>query len=210
MAKLRSGILGQVRGKVAGVVGGQWKDVNYVREFVKPANPNTAAQQTQRGKFGDCVAFAKPLVGPIFNVYTDIFFKGMSGFNAFIKSNIQHFTAVPDLPSVKVTEGKLYMGVVTITAASAAGNQVDFTWGVATGNNGADDDKIFAVAYNTMTGATAFMAAEDERDQGAVGSSISIGISVADLIHVFLFAIKKSGTVVTMVSDSHHDSMVGA
>jgi hypothetical protein len=210
MGKLRSGILGQIRGKVAGVVGGQWKDVNYVREFVKPANPNTAAQQTQRAKFGDCVSFARPLVGPVFNAYTDIFFKGMSGFNAFIKSNIALFGDPPTWASVKVTEGKLYLGTVTVTDVSASSNTVTFTWGTATGNNGLATDKIFAVAFNEDTGATAFPSSEDVRSNGGTGGQIAIGSTADDTVHVWLFAIQKSGTQIIMISNSAHDSGVSA
>ncbi len=32
-----------------------WKGLDVVREYVEPANPNTAAQQTQRGRMGDAV-----------------------------------------------------------------------------------------------------------------------------------------------------------
>ena len=44
MAKIKAGILSKVSGKVAGVVGGTWKGTNYLRELVKPANPNTPLQ----------------------------------------------------------------------------------------------------------------------------------------------------------------------
>src|SRR5690606_2396552 len=101
MGKIRSGILSRVSGKVAGVVGGNWKNVAYLREYVVPANPNTAAQAAQRAKFSACVAFAKPLVGPIFQAYTDKFQKNMSGYNAFIKSNISLFPA-PTWTQIKI------------------------------------------------------------------------------------------------------------
>lgn len=107
MAKIRSGILGNTRGKVAGVVASQWKDVNYLREYTKPANPRTDAQIVQRTKMSDAVSFCKPLVGPIFNNFTDKFQKSMSGFNAFISQNIILFTPTVDLLAVEVTTGKL-------------------------------------------------------------------------------------------------------
>jgi hypothetical protein len=210
MGKLRSGILGQIRGKVAGVVGGQWKNINYLREFVKPANPNTAAQQVQRTKFADVVAFCKQLVGPIFNTYTDQFLKAMSGFNFFVKQNIAIFDGSPDFPTVLVTEGKLFMGAVTVTDASATTNTVSFTWATSKGSNGLDADAIFACAYNEDVGNWGFMAAEDARDQGGVGSSIGLSIAAGNTIHVWLFAAQRIGTQTIMISNSVHDSDVGA
>ena len=44
MGIIQSGILSPVSGKVAGVVGGKWKDKAYLRAWVKPANPNSAAR----------------------------------------------------------------------------------------------------------------------------------------------------------------------
>jgi hypothetical protein len=210
MGKLRSGILGQIRGKVAGVVGGQWKDVNYVREYVKPANPDTAAQQVQRALFSSCVAFCKPLVGPVFNAYTDIFYKGMSGFNAFIKSNIDLFTPTPTYASILVTEGKLYLGPVTVTDVSDSANTVTFTWSTSTGSNGASSDKIFAVAYNQDVGLWGMASSEDVRSNGATGGQIAVSSSAGQTVRVWVFAIKKSGTQVLMVSNSGTDSGVSA
>lgn len=44
-------------GKLAGtIVFGTWKGRKVAREYVIPANPQTAAQVTQRGYFTDCVA----------------------------------------------------------------------------------------------------------------------------------------------------------
>lgn len=91
MAIIKAGILSKVSGKVAGVVGSTWKGKNYLRELVKPANPNTPLQQAQRGKMGACVKVARTLVGDVFKPYLDKFLKDISGYNWFVKNNIAKF-----------------------------------------------------------------------------------------------------------------------
>lgn len=203
MARLRAGILGNIRGKVAGVVGSQWKDKNYLREYVKPANPDTAAQQTQRGLMSSCVAFSKTLVGPVFNTYTDGFQKGMSGFNFFIKGNINYFTAVPTYSSVKLTEGKLFSPV--ISSAVYLNNPLSITvnYDTSNGNNGAATDKVYAVAYDKSTGLWYFPGEEETRIDGAIDVDCAGGLTATNLL-CWLFAIKYSGTLVSMISNSSY------
>lgn len=102
MAKIKAGILSKVSGKVAGVVGGTWKGQNYLRELVKPSNPNTPLQQAQRGKMAFTVRTARQLVGDVLNPYLNKFCKTMSGYNWFCRENIKKvggdplkFTSVP-------------------------------------------------------------------------------------------------------------------
>lgn len=95
MAKIKAGILSKVSGKVAGVVGGTWKGTNYIRELVKPANPNTPLQQAQRGKMAFIVATARQLVGDVLNPYLNKFCKTMSGYNWFCKENISKLAGIP-------------------------------------------------------------------------------------------------------------------
>lgn len=95
MAKIKAGILSKVSGKVAGVVGGTWKGTNYLRELVKPANPNTPLQQAQRGKMSFVVKAARQLVGDVLNPYLNKFCKTMSGYNWFCKENIAKASGTP-------------------------------------------------------------------------------------------------------------------
>ncbi|MBR4008503.1 DUF6266 family protein [Fibrobacter sp.] len=91
MAKIKAGILSKVSGKVAGVVGATWKGQNYLRELVKPSNPNTALQQAQRGLMSAVVKCARNYSGDVFKPYLDKFLKNMSGYNWFVKENIKKF-----------------------------------------------------------------------------------------------------------------------
>jgi hypothetical protein len=203
MAILRSGILGHTSGKVAGVVGGKWKNKSYIREFVIPANPNTTPQQVQRGKMRDCVAFAKALVGQIFNTYGDKFQKGMSGFNYFIQQNIALFDGSPTWASIKVTFGKLWQATI-LTVVKVSGT-CTITWDPASlGNNGAATDAVYACAYRLTTGLWYFATAEVARSTGTIDITVPVSSGGGDYLF-FLFAAKysvTSPTLLEMVSDS--------
>ena len=106
MAKIRAGILSKVQGKVGGVVGATWKGKNYLREHVKPSNPNTPAQQLQRSKMSVAVKGASYFLGGVLTRFTNKFVKEMSAYNWFVKQNI----ALKASPDAKLNDFKLCFG----------------------------------------------------------------------------------------------------
>jgi len=209
MARLRAGILGNIRGKVAGVVGGQWKDKNYVREYVKPANPRTAAQIVQRDLMQGAVAFAKPLVGPVFNAYTDKFQKSMSGFNYFIKQNITEFVTDPTWDNMVLTEGKLYAQAITEASYDSGTGQNTITWTPAYGNNGAASDKVFAAQYDKDSGFWTFPATEELRSTGEITITGLTGLTFGNL-KVYVWCAQYAGALVNLISTSVYEQTVSA
>jgi|LSQX01.1.fsa_nt_gb hypothetical protein len=122
MAKIRAGILSKVQGKVAGVVGATWKGKNYLRELVKPANPNTPRQQLQRAKMSTAVKASRWFLGGVLDVYTNPFLKDMSGYNWFIKQNIgEKVSQSTDIKSLQLAFGTLAMP--TIEEGSEGGSE---------------------------------------------------------------------------------------
>lgn len=199
MGKINNGILGAVSGKVAGVVGGRWKDKAYLRAYTIPANPNTAAQQVQRTKFSATVNFAKPLVGQVFNSFTDKFQKSMSGFNFFIKRNIALFIEPPTWGSIKITEGPLFRPVITsITSVEAV---VTINFATDLGNTGLADDQINAVVYNRETGVFFFPGAAVNRSVGAIDITVA-DASDEDMVSGYVFAAQSISGVLDSISDS--------
>jgi hypothetical protein len=199
MGVIRSGILSKVSGKVAGVVGASWKDVAYLRAWVKPANPNTAAQQAQRSKFSYIVGIAKLCVGQVFNAYTDKFIKSMSGFNFFIKRNIDFVEDPPLWDSFKYTEGPLSSPL--LTSATYSAGDVVFNWTENLGNNGLSTDKVFGLCLNTEDGVMHFASAEVDR------SAETFTIVVPDVadptsLKCAIWAGQYIGTVLDMISNS--------
>lgn len=200
MGVILSGILSAVSGKVAGVVGAKWKDKAYLRAYVKPANPNTAAQQTQRALFKAAADFGKALVGQIFNAYTDKFQKSMSGFNYFIKTEITDFVAPIAYEAIRICYGPLSRPAVT--AAQYIGLNVEISFNPNPGNNGLDTDAIFACVYDESTGIFYFAAAEGARVDGQIDVPVPAGL-VAGNLHSWLLAAQYVGTTLEMISNSY-------
>lgn len=203
MARIRSGVLGNIRGKVAGVVGGQWKDKNYLREYVKPANPKTVDQEAQRSKMSRTVAFCKPLVGPIFNAYTDKFQKSMSGFNRFVKTNIAFFTEAPDYSDVVLSDGPLFPVDGTECTYNSGNGQAIYLWEGALGNNGAVDDQVYACAYDKINGLWYFAAAEVDRQIHSIMITLGEGLTPAN-IFCWAIAARYKGSIVDIISHSDY------
>lgn len=199
MGIILNGILGKVSGKVAGVVGASWKDKAYLRAYVKPANPNTAAQQVQRTKFSDVVAFCKPLVGQVFNTYTDKFQKSMSGFNFFIKKNIDIFEGTPEYSSVLITEGPL--SVPLITTAILTGSLMEIEWTANNGNNGKDDDGVFAAVYHKVSGIWFFASSESPRSVQAITVGLLNETEAADY-ECWIWAKQDVNSILDKISNS--------
>jgi hypothetical protein len=201
MAILTGGILGNIRNKVGGVVGSQWKHRNTLRSYVIPGNPDTAAQQVQRNKFAAAVAFAKLILGQVLNVYVDPFQKQMSGFNFFIKRNIAYFADTIVWASVKVTFGKLY-GPLNAQFGTLVAEQTAVTWDTDTGSNGAADDKVFACLYNKTKDLIYFAGAEVARSAGTLTLDVP-GSEDGDDCYMACWASKYDAAgALVMVSDS--------
>lgn len=63
-----------------------WKGINTVRQFVIPANPNTAAQQTVRGYFSSAVTLFKSLLAGDTAAWTArAAGQQLSGYNMFVQ-----------------------------------------------------------------------------------------------------------------------------
>ena len=201
MGIIQSGILSKVSGKVAGVVGADWKGIAYLRAYTKPANPNTAAQQVQRTKFSDTVEFAVPILGQVLQEYVDPFEKKMSGYNKFIQRNIDIFDGSPAWGSVVLTQGTLSSCIVS--AATYSGDTVAITYTENDGNNGLSSDKVYALVHDETTNLFYFAAAEAQRDTTAINVTCENGLTAGNLF-CFLITSRLVGTTRTMVGRSSH------
>jgi hypothetical protein len=202
MGVIQAGILSRVSGKVAGVVGGNWKGIAYLRAYVTPSNPNTEAQQVQRGKMAQAVAFIQPIVGSILNVFVDPFTKNISGFNKFISSNIAKFGDPMSYEDLSITEGKLFpAAAISATYATATGI-VSLTHQTAVGSNGAAGDIIIMAAWQNTTGRWFISSLEDTRAVAVAPFMTVAGMTAAN-IYVYCFAAHYVDEKLTMVSNSN-------
>jgi len=131
MAKIPQGILGGLRGRVGNIVGAAWKGINYIRSMpLSVANPNTTAQQAQRGAFTQTVLTARLLLSDLIATYWDPFARLMSGYNHFISVNISAFnTAGLQTPSLFASGRGILTGLEDLGVVSSASiSNHSFTW----------------------------------------------------------------------------------
>jgi hypothetical protein len=201
MSVVRGGFLGGFSGKVAGAVGARWKDKQYIRAYVIPANPNTPAQQAQRLLFKYCALFAQGILGAILQSYMDIFLRGMSAWNWFIKQNVSYFGSPVMYSSIQVTHGTLFPA--TVTGPSNTGGTVIIPFDTAIGSNGMLSDFVYAAVYNEATQRFSLAGAEVTRSSGAI--SVVTDGTAGNVMHVYLVTCRRDmANVVVKVSDSDY------
>lgn len=123
MAKLTAPLFSlKASGKLANtLVYMSWKGIEDVRQYVIPANPNTAKQQTQRGYFADAVdewhtaGFTSDDISA-WNRYALSLKKPLSGFNAFLSLFLKAKVAGNSWTSLKN---------VQVSSVTSSGFQVD-------------------------------------------------------------------------------------
>ncbi len=210
MAKIPQGILGGIRGRVGNVVGAAWKGINYIRSMpLSVANPNTTAQQAQRGAFTQTVLVARLLLSDLIATYWDPFARLMSGYNHFISVNIDAFnTAGLAFPNLFYSARGILTGVTDLVVTGIAATSVTLTFTDNSGNGDAlSTDQAVAVYYNNDQDYWVF-----DVNPGNTRNSLSVLITdtrilAADVIDGYLFFIRPD---LEKISDSSYDSGVAA
>lgn len=202
MGKIKQGILGGVSGKVANVVGSSWKGIAYLKALpLSVANPRTAAQQLQRGKMREIVSDSRLLLASLIQVYWNPFAQFMSGYNAYVKENIDAYneTSLNTPADLFASRGTL------LNLPDADGNQgvgvndIDLSW---VDNSGTADalgtDEVHCLVLNSTADKWFFF------DNAAIRSAGSITVviansTIADDLHIWVFPARPD---VSKTSDS--------
>ena len=149
MGVINQGILGGFSGKVGPVVGGKWKDVDYMRSYVIPSNPNTVGQQAVRTKFAGLVASARALLTSLLQPFWDYYLSSMSGFNKFISSNYSLSNANGSLAENCIASLGSLEGVSSLTSEFNSGTgDLVITWDGTVFGNGLATDLMCIVCFN--------------------------------------------------------------
>ena len=207
MGRIRQGILGGFSGKVANIVGSSWKGIAVIKSLpLSVANPNTAAQQAQRGKMTGIVAQSRILLAALISVYWNPFAQRMSGYNMFVQTNIDTFvsTTFTNFSAWFSTRGSL-LGVSAFTgAASAGGNTVTLSW---TDNSGTADalatDEAIGVVYNATQQYYLVDAGSAIRSAASLVIADNL-VAASDALHSYLSFSRPN---VSKVSDSVYDAI---
>jgi hypothetical protein len=204
MAKLVGGPLGSYKGKAGGTIGTSWKGIAVIKAMpLSVANPNSVAQQTQRGKFSQCIAAARLLLAELIHAYWDPFAKGMSGFNAFVKKNIDAFNADGlATPTIFSSARGILVGIINPDVTlHVSGDYAMLTWDDNSGVGDALATDILHVAYyNTGKKTWTFSPDNAVRSAGTLNVNDSVWTS-GDFIHLYPFFVRPD---TSKISDSVH------
>lgn len=183
MAKIPAGILGAISGKVGNVVGASWKGINYIREYVIPANPNTDAQKAERDLFRDIVSMASAALGPVLQVFVDPFLRAQSAWAYFIGKARKTYLVEGVYEDIILTKGNLE-GAVIISAVYQAALCV-VTWSEAVLGNGALTDIACVFIYDKANKVGWFDSSNTRDTEGA---TVTVGAGrVAANLQCWLF-----------------------
>ena len=204
MGRILQGILGGFSGKVGPVVGASWKGIEYMRSYVKPANPQSDSQVVQRAKFSAIVALARDVLSSLLNTYWDPFLSSMSGFNRFIQVNIGTLDGSYELGvTSKMALGTLE-GVELITGTYDTGDgETVVTWSQTTVGNGALTDSVGLVVYDPDSANLTVYTPVVTRDDESITVTAKTGLTATAVI-VYLFFYRGTGESF-VVSDSVAD-----
>ena len=147
-------------GKVGQTVGAKWKNKSTIRTYTKPANPDTAAQQTVRGGFASITSFVALFADGI-RYKSALDTAGQSVRNAIIKLN-KEMVAAGSLTKANLLISKGGLQKPAVSAASLVSNKVSVTFAAPTATNFTNKAKLNVVAVDGVNGVVdVFEAAPD-------------------------------------------------
>lgn len=137
-------------GKVGQTVGAKWKNKSTIRTYTKPANPDTAAQQTVRGGFASITSFVALFADGI-RYKSALDTAGQSVRNAIIKLN-KEMVAAGSLTKANLLVSKGGLQRPTVSTAALATNKVSVTFTAPTATNFTNKAKLIVVAVDSVDG----------------------------------------------------------
>lgn len=137
-------------GKVGQTVGAKWKNKSTIRTYTKPANPDTAAQQSVRGVFGAMTSFVAMFADQI-KYLSALNTAGQSVRNAIVQINKEMISGGTfEKSNLIISKGGLQK--VAGESGSAASGKVKITWNKPTATNFTSSAKLIAVMVQPETG----------------------------------------------------------
>ena len=137
-------------GKVGQTVGAKWKNKSTIRTYTKPANPDTAAQQSVRGVFGAMTSFVAMFADQI-KYLSALNTAGQSVRNAIVQINKEMISGGTfEKSNLIISKGGLQK--VAGENGSAASGKVTITWNKPTATNFTSFAKLIAVMVQPETG----------------------------------------------------------
>lgn len=188
MAVIKRGILGGFSGKIGNVVGSSWKGVDVIKSLpLSVANPQTAAQTTQRNKMTTAVRFSRILLAAIIQPFWNPFAQRQSGYNAFVSENIASLDENGiATPAAFYSQRGSLLGFDTFGGSADAGtNTISLTWVDNSGQSDAlgTDEAVFSI-YNETQDYWVTDVGNDVRSDAAGAITDSV-MAASDVLRVY-------------------------
>ena len=201
MGKIKQGILGGFSGKVANVVGSSWKGIAVMKSLpLSVANPRTAAQVAQRTKFTNITVLAASILSSVVKPLWDRFAQKMSGYNDFIRTNIDLFegTSPSDFSEFVISNGIMAITPITEAFATIGEDDVSISWD-DTDLDGYKlaDDKVFLLALTSNSSKAFFVNLPRIRSQGSATVDLPFDLIAGTVVHLYLAFARADGTIVS-------------
>lgn len=188
---------GNWEGKVGETVGAKWKNKSTIRTYTKPANPNTAAQQSVRSVFAQMTSFVAMFADQI-KYLSALNTAGQSVRNAIIQIN-KSMIAGGTFNKANLLISKGGLQKVSGENAEAATKKVKVTWNNPTATNFTADAKLIAVMVQATSGLVDVVEAPATEGTTGVTSGIDFDTGSVDVFVYFLD--KRGSNKVASISD---------
>lgn len=188
---------GNWEGKVGETVGAKWKNKSTIRTYTKPANPNTAAQQSVRSVFAQMTSFVAMFADQI-KYLSALNTAGQSVRNAIIQIN-KSMIADGTFNKANLLISKGGLQKVSGESAEAATKKVKVTWNNPTATNFTADAKLIAVMVQAESGLVDVVEAPATEGTTGVTSGIDFATGSVDVYVYFLD--KRGSNKVASISD---------
>jgi len=190
MGIINQGILGGVSGTVGNVVGSFWKGIPCLR--IKAAHYNDAqseVQVEQRNRFKAIVEFARSVMDTLIRPIWEKKAVKMSGFNLFLKTNIDVFDEtgqLTDFENLRMSVGDLPIAPNIVVENGVAGNgAIVVTWEDNSGTGiAATTDQLRLVAMN---GKVPVIPSGLNFTRDAGQAAIQLPYGAGEDVHVYVF-----------------------
>jgi hypothetical protein len=200
-AVIKRGILGGFKGKIGNIIGSSWKGIATMRaQPLSVANPKSAGQVTQRGKFSFAVSIAQTILTVIIKPLWDRFAVQMSGYNSFIKANVAELVsyAGTDWSAIKFSIGKIGNAGQVSFQLSAATEDLYVEWDSTSGvENKLDSDIPYIVLVNVTGEFIAASVLDATRASSSTTVTIPSDTTVGDLVYGYLMFARSDGSLVS-------------
>jgi len=189
MGVIKQGILGGFSGKVGSVIGTSWKGKAVIKSRpLSVANPKTAGQLAQRGAMTQIVLASRALQAALIQVLWNPMSVGMSGYNLFVKTNIDKFTTSGlATPATFLASRGTLLGAALATSATDVSDDVTvITW---VDNSGDADalatDVAVGVSFNATKNIWKVSGTGATREDETL-SIVDTDVQVGDVVHTWV------------------------